>query len=388
MKQKSNSKPTVAVLFGGRSSEHEISILTALQAMSAIDSLAYDIMPVYWHPDGKFYVGKKLFEKSFYRQFASNQVQEVTLLPDPQSKGFVEVVTGALLPVDVYFLCFHGQYGEDGCIQGLLELKRAVYTGCSLTSAAVAMNKYLCKLIVQAHGIPALPHCMVRKADAWRSFQAVQERIVSTPGLSRFPLFIKPCHLGSSVGISIANDPSQLQTGLARGFYYDDEVLVEPALTNFMEINVAVLDGEPPIASVVEIPKATGAALSYEDKYLRGGKKGSSQEGMAALSRVINPDIDPVIKNTICNYALKAFVALGSSGVGRFDFMVNLDDGAIYFNELNPIPGSLSFYLWEKSEPSMLYTEVINQMITCARNKRKMQLSLQQTLEFKALTAR
>jgi len=373
------------VLFGSRSSEHEISILTALQAISAMDSLAYDIMPVYLHPNGKFYVGKKLFEKSFYRQFASDQVEEVTLLPDPQSKGFVNLAKGQLLPVDLYFLCFHGQYGEDGCIQGLLELKRAAYTGSSLLATAVAMNKYICKLVVKEYGIPTLPHVRVRKEEALRSFRQCQEAIRATPGLTAWPLFVKPCQLGSSIGISIAKNERELQAALAKAFYYDNEVLIEPALTNFMEINIAVLGGDPPIASVVEIPKATGALLSYEDKYLRGGKKGSSQEGMAALSRVINPDIDPAIKNEITGYALKAFSALGCSGVGRFDFMVDLTDGKIYFNELNPIPGSLSFYLWEKSHPQLLYTEMINQMIQEAQKLRNAKLSLQQNLEFKAL---
>jgi D-alanine-D-alanine ligase len=389
MKHNQNSKQTVAVLFGGRSAEHEISILTALQAISALDPLAYEILPIYFHLNGKCYAGKKLLEKAFYRNFMPECVEEVILEASPISKGFRRVLGNTVIAVDLYFLCFHGQYGEDGCIQGVLELKGVSYTGCNVAASAIAMNKQLCKHVLQAEHIPTLPHCLVRKRDAMLDFQAVQQKILSTKGLEQFPLFVKPCHLGSSIGISRVHDVLSLQSALADAFFYDDELLVEPCITNLMEINVSVLDGEPPRASVLEMPVSQTGVLSYEEKYLQGASKtvGSSSrtEGMASLSRVIDPDIDAELKHLITNYALKAFQALGCSGVVRFDFIVDLSTGALYFNELNPIPGSLSFYLWEKSTPPLLYTELINELLQQAVKRRRMKLSLQQTLDFKAL---
>lgn len=399
MKKQQSSKKQIAVLFGGPSAEHEISILTALQAISAMDSITFDIHPFYLHPSGKFYTGTALLDTSFYRNFsthlAQNAVQEVVLLADPESKGFVKkqgnkIDCASLYPIDVYFMCFHGQYGEDGCVQGLLELKQAAYTGCNLTAAAVAMNKHLSKSLVKECGIPVLTHALITKIQAQRSFRDVYETIISTKGLEHFPLFIKPCHLGSSIGISIARDKASLQAGLAKALYYDDQVLIEPCITHLMEINSAVMDADPPEVSILEMPIATSDLLSFEDKYLRGGSKSkgtssATNSGMAALARVIDPDIDPEIKATLISYAQKAYRALGCSGTVRIDFMIDLDSGSIYFNELNPIPGSLAFYLWEKSTPRRTFTEVLNKMIEEALLRHKNRLSLQQTLDFRAL---
>lgn len=376
MKPNPTSK-RVAVLYGGRSAEHEISILSALQAISALDSLRYDIEPVYLHPSGKFYVGKPLLNQKFYREFDPKQLQELTLLPDPASQGFLNLKTQKLFPVDIYFLCFHGQYGEDGCIQGLLEMKQAPYTGCNLMASSLAMNKYFCKLVLKAHDIPTLPHVLVKKKEALKAFK--------TAFPLPYPLFVKPCHLGSSIGISRADDEFTLKAALAKVFFYDDEALIEPCLTNLMEINISVLDGDPPVASVLEMPVSSSGVLSYEDKYLREGSKVASSQGMASLTRVIDPEIDPELKKTITRFALEAFSLLGCSGVVRFDFMVDLNTLQIYFNELNPIPGSLAFYLWEKSDPPLLYTEVLNQLLEQALAKRELRLSLKQNLDFKAL---
>lgn len=377
-----NSKTKVGVLFGGRSAEHEISILSALQAISAMDSCAYDISPFYQHHNGKFYTGEKLLQKSFYRQFSTDSVREVVLLPDPRVRGFIDRKTEKHYLVDVYFMCYHGQYGEDGCLQGLLEQKLAAYTGCSVISSAVSMNKHVCKQQVSRLGIPVLPHAHVLKKRAQSAFRMVVDDVITTPGLERFPLFVKPCHLGSSIGISVAEDVASLQRALAQACYFDDEVLVEPCIENLMEINVSVMQGR---ASIVEMPVRTSQVLTFEDKYLRGGSKDGNTEGMASLSRVIDPDIDPTMKQTIRSYAERAFEALGCAGVVRFDFMVDLTTGMIYFNELNPIPGSLSYYLWEKSVPKRTFTEVITAMIVEAEEKLRMKLSLQQSLEFRAL---
>lgn len=393
MKPHPNFKGRIAVLFGGRSAEHEISVITALQAIDAMDLCRYSAIPIYLAPNGKWYTGDALLDKTFYRDLTQNlsKVQEVTLLPDPSIRGFVpRAKDGTFYPphaitIDACFLAFHGQYGEDGCVQGLLELADIPYTGCGVTASAVAMNKYQCKKFLETHGIPVLPSVRVTKAEALQSLVNVKNKILNTSGLSQYPLFVKPNHLGSSIGIAIAHDDQTLEAALAKGFQYDDEVIVEPCITNLMEVNVAVLDGEPPIASVVEIPISTGAALTYEDKYLRGGNK-SGEQGMASLTRVIDPaDLDPNFKKRVIDYALTSFSLLGCSGVARFDFIYDKTFEKLYFNELNPIPGSLSFYLWEKSHPQLLYTEVIDRLLKRAFQVSSQRLSLQKNIGFKAL---
>ncbi len=390
----------MAVLFGGRSSEHEISVITALQAIQAMDPVRYAITPVYISTTGKWYTGAPLLDKSFYRKLpaAFSQVTEVTLLPDPTYKGLLPITAGRsnkqaakfqdIIPIDICFLAFHGQFGEDGCMQGLLELADIPYTGCAVTASAIAMHKYHCKVFLQAHGIPTLPSLTVAREKAAANLSQTCADIMQTAGLAKFPLFIKPCHLGSSIGISMAHDIATLHAGLAKAFIYDDEAIIEPYIGNLMEINVAVLDGTPPIASVVEIPRASGVTLTYEDKYLRGGKKtgGASVQGMASLTRDINPaHLDPAIKNQVIEYALKSFELLKCRGVSRFDFMVDKSTGKLYFNELNIIPGSLAFYLWEQSTPPLLYTEVINRLLERAKHHKSQQLALQRTIGFKAL---
>jgi D-alanine-D-alanine ligase len=386
-------RETVAVLFGGRSAEHEISIITALQAISAIDTLRYDVLPIYVHPNGKWYLGDALLEKSFYRGLPDNlsKVQEVTLLPDPSIGGVVPVSKGTLsfkdvYPIDIYFMSFHGQYGEDGCVQGLLEMADTAYTGGGVLASSVAMNKYQCKMFLKEHGIPVLPGVLVTHKQVLNSLTDTQKRILATPGLEQFPLFVKPCNLGSSIGISVANDLPSLNAALAKVFRYDSEAIVEPCVTHLLEINIAVLDADPPIASVVEIPMASGQALTYEDKYLRGGKTKGGSDGMASLTRVIDPkDLDPTIKKNVIDYALKSFSLLGCSGIGRFDFIVDTSTGKLYFNELNSIPGSLAFYLWEKCTPPLFYTEILNRIFTRAQQRKTERAYLQRDIGFKAL---
>ncbi len=386
---------TIAVVFGGRSSEHEISIITALQAISALDTLRYRVVPIYIDFTGKWFTGDVLLNKDFYKGLPGNlsKATPVALLPDPNVKGIVPISSkGTLslkdaLPIDVYFLTFHGQYGEDGCVQGALEMADAAYTGCGVMASAAAMNKYLCKLFLQGHGIPVLPSVIIRRHEPIHDLRAVQQKIMSHAGLERFPLFVKPCHLGSSIGISIAHDIPSLNAALANVFRYDDEAIIEPCVTKILEINVAVLDGNPPIASVVEIPISSGQALTYEDKYMRGGSKTSdASQGMAGLTRIIDPkDLSPDIKKQVIDDSLKSFSLLGCSGTGRFDFIYDMDQKKLYFNELNPIPGSLAFYLWEKSHPSLLYTEVLDRLISQAQQRKSQRLALQRDVGFKAL---
>ncbi|MBT3394467.1 MAG: D-alanine--D-alanine ligase [Waddliaceae bacterium] len=384
-------KKQIAVLFGGRSVEHEISIITALQLIEAMDTTRYDAIPVYVDQKGKWYCGEKLYDKDFYRTMPGSlkDVAQVTLMPHPRSQGLTVVdKKNKTIPVDVYLLAFHGQYGEDGCVQGLLELADAPYTGCDVMASSLAMNKEHCKAVLKAHDIPVLPGIRIKRDDAQRSFNDVRTKIFATKGLETFPLFVKPCHLGSSVGIGKASDMPSLNAALANAFKYDTEIIVEKCVEELLEVNISVIEGDTPKASAVEIPISSGDALSYEDKYLRGGKnKGKSNtQGMAGLTRDIDPqNLDVAIKEKIREYALKAYDIIGCGGVVRFDFMVDTANDAIYFNELNPIPGSMAYYLWEKTTPRILYTEMIDIIIQGAERRKTKKKGVQEDFGFKAL---
>lgn len=395
-----SNKIKLAVMFGGRAVEHEISIITAIQLISAIDFNKYDVSPVYIAPNGKWYSGEDLLDKSIYKSFSKNieKLAEVTLLPKPGEKGLtilsknskykdINYKSGSTLPIDVYFPAFHGEYGEDGCLQGLLEMADVTYVGNGVTAASIAMNKHLCKGVLKSAGIPSLPSCVINKFDFLHNSENNINEILSIEGLSSFPLFVKPCNRGSSVGISKAENEDELLSSLLNVFKYDLQAIIEPFVADMFEINVAVIDDNELIASVVEIPYSDSGILSYEDKYMTGGSKKTSESlGMADLARAIDPDsLSDDIKNQVIGYALKAYKTLNCSGNGRFDFMYNNSNSEIYFNELNPVPGSLAFYLWIKSKPPLLYTEVLDKMINAAIRNKKEKLSLESFIGFKAI---
>lgn len=381
------SREKVALMYGGCSAEHEISVITALQTMQAIDSLSYEVIPIYYALSGKWYTGDALFERKTYKNFSRevSYLEEVTLLPDPTVNGFTRLSKKGTIDVDICFLAFHGQYGEDGCIQGLLELADLPYTGSGVLSSAIAMNKYQSKIIAQSYGIPVLPSVLAKKSEAIENLKTLKEKILHS---LTFPLFVKPNHLGSSIGISAATNERNLYAALAKVFQYDDAALIEPKISHLLELNAAVLDGIPPVVSVIEIPVARKGALSYEDKYLRKGTKcqGEQSAGMAGLTRVVDPvDIDPFVRKLLIDAAKKAFISLGCSGMCRLDFMLDMDKKQLYFNEINPIPGSFAYYLWEKSDPPILYTELIDQLLRQAKTRKTLQRSLKRNLGFKAL---
>ena len=384
-----SKRTRVAVLFGGRSVEHEISVITALQLMQAVDPAAYDVTPVYIAPTGAWYTGSKLLNRSFYAKVPGNlsTLSEVTLLPKPGVRGLTRLSDHSTIPIDVFLPAFHGQYGEDGCIQGLFELADMPYTGSNVVASAVTMNKYVCKVFLNEHDIPVLPAQLISRSEAQKDISKVVSDILSTEGFTQLPLFVKPCNLGSSIGVSKVKEASELAPALAKVFRYDTHALVEPCVSDIMEINCSVRDYHGIHASVVEIPVSQSGVLSYEEKYLQGGgKKTGQSEGMASLTRVIDPqDLDPEIRDAVIELAKKSFTILGCSGVARLDFIVDLATGQLYFNELNAFPGSCSFYLWVRTQPRILYTTLIHNMIETALKHHATAASLDRNIGLKAL---
>ena len=370
-------KKTVVVMFGGKSNEHEISVITGLEVVNAIDTDDYNVLPLYIAQDGRWYCGDALRDKSIYKNAPESlkELPQVALLPIPgqpglrvlNKKNFLGVNKEEFIPADVFLPAFHGQFGEDGCIQGLLELANVAYTSSSVTASAIAMDKALCKSVLKDRGIPSLSDCVVDKEEFVGDTKSELSRI--TDSLGSYPLFVKPVHLGSSIAVGKADNEQELLAALTAVFDRDYQAIVEPCVTDIMEINVSVmLTTSGYKASVVEIPVASDQVLTYEDKYMRsgGGKKGAKQEsqGMAGLARVVDPqDLDPDLKKRVIDNALRSAAILKSAGIARYDFIYDTKKAELYFNELNPIPGSMAHYLWAKSEPNYLFTEIIDEII-------------------------
>lgn len=383
----------VAILYGGRSLEHEISVITALQAIEALDSALWDPYPVYVAPSGCWYTGKELLDRSFYPQWAKGVKQLQRLYPtaDPTLGGFLaEGKRGRLVAwkVEVCLLAFHGGVGENGSVQGLLEMARIPYTSCGVTSSAIAMDKWLCKQLLGSWGIPSLPALSIPIERLRSGLPGLELALAQILGANPYPLMIKPRHLGSSIGVGKATNFKEVRSLLCQALRYDKEALIEPYLEELLEINVAVRQVQGQLeASAVEVPLPSGSEqpLSYEDKYLRGGSKKGAREsqGMADLMRSIDPvDLDPELKKHAQEIALEAFEWLGCSGIVRFDFLFDLKEGRLFFNELNALPGSLSYYLWEKD---FLYTDLLDELLREAIRRHGEKLCFVEELPWRAL---
>ena len=362
----------VGVLFGSRSVEHDVSIVTAVQAMAAMDRAKYEVVPIYVTKTGQWLTGEALAQLDSYRDPQGlKPAVRAYLSPEPQDGALVQPRSwgGRLLRrvqelrLDVAFPCMHGTHGEDGALQGLLELANVPYVGTGVVGSAVGMDKIIMKAAFAAAGLPLLPYCWFRRSQ-WES--APQTVLAQIERHLTYPLFVKPANLGSSIGISQARSRDELEAGLAIAAQYDRRLLVEQALEGAIEINCSVLGNDDPQPSVCEQPVPWAEFLSYEDKYLRGGGKAA---GMASTDRRIPAPIADQLTQRIQAAAVAAFRATDCAGVARVDLLVDgagVDEAeaAFYVNEINTIPGSLSFYLWEAS--GLSYAELIDRLIALA----------------------
>lgn len=387
-----STKLRIAVLFGGQSIEHEISILTALQVMDAMDSTRFEIIPVYIDLDGVWYTGSQLRHRESYwltdeikthlTRVVLQSDNPIELIEAQPKKGWFGYNEPKRFLVDLFFPAFHGTYGEDGCMQGMLEWVNAPYTGCGPLAASLGMNKYRCKRFLKTVGVPVLPGILLERQD-WNAEQAdITAKEVLTA--LELPLMVKPCNLGSSLGASVARSEDELMISIAGAFGFDHQVLIEPLLEDMYELNISVLEDTPPLTSAIEKPTSDEKVLTFEQKYLKGNNKGktSISEGMASMKRDINPKLVPdEIKHQVRELAVTAFNAIGCKGLVRFDFMVDNKDQTVYFNEVNILPGSFSYYLWEQAEPKIPFTELITKLIHAAleehRYKRKIKRKIQ-----------
>ncbi len=380
---------TVAVLFGGRSLEHDVSVVSGLQILHAVDPDRFNPMPVYIDQALRWWAGDDLWHVEYFKKGGPDRskLTEVSLSPGfgtstviPVSAPGPRFSSAGRIPVDVFVPVLHGTFGEDGCIQGLLELGGCAFVGCGVPASAVGMNKRLTKIVAAHAGVPVVPwvscqRSVLEQGSSWLT--GLPARVEAELG---WPVIVKPCNLGSSAGVSTADAPADLVAGVLKVFEYDTEALIEPFIKHRLEINVAVAGLDTPVPSVTEMPVTSQSSpLSFSEKYKRQGRKSvGSSDGMAGALRVLDPqDVSVTMREDAQRYATTVFSALGCEGISRIDFLIDADANALYFNEINTLPGSLAFYLWSAAPHYWTITELLSRLIDRAERLRATRRGLQ-----------
>lgn len=363
----------IGVIFGGRSVEHEVSVITGMQIIENLDTAKYQAVPIYWTKEGKFLTGDCLKNFSTYKNGDFSKAIEVFPLPVkgdyslhqfPKAVGLFGKMTDSVIEtVDFIFPALHGTYGEDGCIQGLFELMDIPYAGCGVLAAAVGMDKIVMKDVFKTYNIPVVDYLWFYRKRWMEESDVIVNSIEENLG---FPVIVKPANLGSSVGISMASDADELCDAVEIAVRYDRKIIVEKAVVNAREINCAVLGTDDYIeTSLLEEPVGWKEILSYEDKYMSNAKSGVK---MSEGKRRIPADVPDDIRESIENLAKDCFIAIDASGTARIDFLVDTEMN-VYANEINTLPGSIGFYLWEKK--GLAIKELISRLIELGFERNK-----------------
>lgn len=365
-----DKKKNIAVMFGGKSPEHEVSIITGLQVIKNIDTNKFNVLPIYVSKSGKWYYSEYFSEPEPFRNLESIPYisHEVTTNLDPESKSITAVrrvlFGGRLkLDVDIFFPCFHGGAGENGSFQGLYEILEVPYVGTEVLGSAAGMDKVICKNVLLANNILNAPFLYFHRNSLTKNLDVVLGELEKK---FKYPMFVKPAIGGSSVGVSKVNTRNELKNGLELAAVFDSKVIVEEGIENAREINISVMGnvGEELKVSNAEEVFHRGSFLTYDDKYK--GETGKSK-GMASASRDIPAHLSPEQINLIKETSKNVFNALNCCGLIRVDFLIKESPLQIFVIEINTIPGSLGFYLWESDGIS--FTNVITELIALAEKR-------------------
>lgn len=366
-------KTNVAVFFGGRSVEHEISVISALQAINAFDKDKYNIIPIYISKQGRWYTGPELLDIKNYRDMNRlvSQVEEVFMRPEYGDFNLYKVHTGLLskknpvvAELHVAIPVLHGTNGEDGVFEGLLETIGIPFAGCNTLSSANGMDKITMKMILRAENVPVVDYVWFTDHQ-WNSSR--DEQVKKIEEKLGYPVIVKPANLGSSVGIGTASNRAELIEKINNAEKFSQRIIVEHMIEQLKEINCSVLgDADEHQASVCEEPIKSGKFLSYEDKYMGGTK---TTQGMQASDKRIPADLPEAVSEEIRHIAAETFRVLSCHGVSRVDVMIDEKDGKVYVNEINTIPGSLSFYLWEAS--GITFPQLMDRLVALALKRKR-----------------
>jgi D-alanine-D-alanine ligase len=359
-----NSKKKVAIVFGGQSTEHDVSVISAASILNSLDKTLYEPVPVAIDKQGKWFLGKEAFD--YLKGNGSEGLHRVILSTDPDRRGFFSLYDGSLFKVDVIFPVLHGPRGEDGTIQGMMDLAGIPYVGCGTLASAIAMDKDVTKRILKQRGLPVVHGTCVNKYSWLRERSEIIKEIGDSIAM---PVFVKPATMGSSIGVRKAHDLSQMEEALDFGFNYSINVLVEQAVKNPLEIEVAILGNKDPKASIPGqiIPK--GDFYDFDAKYI---------DDSAEL--VIPARIPHTLSDSMMFLARESFIAISGTGLARVDFLVSGE--SVYVNEINTLPGftSISMYpkLWEAT--GIPYQQLITALIKLAFERFEAENSLIKTI--------
>lgn len=369
-------KIKVGVIYGGNSVEHEVSIITAVQAMSFMDTEKYDIVPIYITKDRQWYTGKMLMDMEVYKDFDSlKKYAKNICLTNIDGEFCLQATKGLFRKVidkiDIAFPIVHGKGVEDGSLEGYLESIGIPTVGPSILGAALGQDKIVMKQVLDSYKIP-------NPAYTWFfdfEYQQDSEIIIKNIEKLKYPVIVKPARLGSSIGIKIAKDKNELVVAIEDAIKYDNKILVETVIKDLKEVNCAVVgNSEYQETSLIALMKTKNEFLTYEDKYLSGGKgkkgiKGVKGSSMSTSEFDIPAKISKELENEVKELAKKTFKVLDLSGVARIDFLIDNKTNKVYVNEPNTIPGSLSFYLFKPAGKE--YKALLDEMITMAIKKYK-----------------
>jgi len=378
-------KQKVALFFGGNSPEHDISIITALSVAAAIDSQKFEVIPVYADKNNIFYTGVELLQRENYylSESTKNKIDTVNIAINPVTGSPSLLVVensrfkkSRYIDFDVAMPAFHGGAGEDGAFVGLLEFLNIPYTGPRAMASKIVMNKYLTKELFKNANINVLPSNLLIRSNKEEFLDL--EYYLNQVTLD-YPLCVKPCNLGSSIGVNIVRNEKELKSAIIEIFKIDYQILIEPYVENLIEFNISISNAlGDDVLSAIEKPISSGEMLDFKTKYLNGQSRKAklsvpSSMGMASLKRDTNPvELTEDLKAKIHDYAIKAFNIISGTGAPRIDFLCNSKTGQIWLNEINPLPGSFAYYLWEAADQKVNFTKLlsalINEGIEIARN--------------------
>jgi len=366
----------VAVFLGGRSPEHDVSVITGLQALKAIDQERFVPFPVYVSPRGEWLVGESLSERRNYLPDSRTrgELTEVTLSLGEPGRGVLVPRRSGLfsrrppLEFDAAVLAFHGLGGEDGQIQGLFETANLPYTGMRTLASAVFMDKAATKRLLRGLDIPLLPYAVVSRTAGGLPSEESLRRLLDGIGL---PCIVKPVHLGSSIGVGKADTVEDVRALLPTIFRLDNQALLEPFVPSLVEYNLSVTRAGGAVrTSAIECPKRAEELLDFRQKYMSGGDNktgikgaGGDSQGMLSLTREINPALPAELEANLSRWATAAFEAIDGTGAPRIDFYCNAASGEVWLNEVNPCPGSFGYFLWEAADPPVRFTALLSLLI-------------------------
>jgi len=371
----------VGVFFGGKNTEHDVSIITGQLVIKELKQLGYSVLPIYISKEGKWFIDEKMDNLDFFKKLNDKNglqgLNEFNINLNESKDGSANIKTQGFLPksfkIDLAFPAIHGKNGEDGTLQGLLELLNIPYVGCDVPSSAISIDKVLTKLFYQRFNIPTTKFIYFQTKDWINKKNDLLKDIKNT---LTWPVFVKPARLGSSIGMSKVKSEEELEFAIEVALHYDNKILIEESVEDLMDITVCVLGNDEPQASLIQESAYTKDFFTYEDKYIN---EGGAQTGNADKKIIIPASLEEKITEEIRNMAVETFKLFGCSGIARIDFLYDKTFKKYYANEINTLPGTLYYHLWQKS--GIPLSDLLKNLLDLAKEKHKQKNKLTYTFE-------